>query len=127
MSGSAFDKLRKRMAEGQTRAHLLGYHKDRTKPNLIGLIEHVALPEAKPILTRLRSCTWKHPCCTATCPTCGEKLKARARDDALNRVVERLGRFPKDVEVSYVTIDGPRTPLTVDAVRPAFFGFKRQL
>ena len=122
-----FDKLRARMREGTDRAHTLTYYRHRTRPNLIGLIQYVGLPEAETLCVRFQSCTRKRPCRAFTCPMCGEKLKARARDDALKRVVERLGRFPQDVEVSYVTIDGPRTPLEVEAARVALTRFERQV
>ena len=127
MSGSVFEKLRIKMREGTARAHSLAYFRHRTRPNLIRLIQHTALPEAEALLMRFQSCSKKNPCWAYTCPPCGEKLKARARDDALDRIVERLGRFPQDVEVSFVTIDGPRTVLDVEAARTAMNRFKRQV
>jgi hypothetical protein len=124
---SPFAKLKALMLEGRDRAHTLAYFKHRTRPNLISLIQYVALPEADALLARFQSCTRKRPCRAVTCSVCGEKLKARARDDTFNRIVERLGRFPHDIEVSYVTIDGPRTALDVEAARVALTRFERQL
>lgn len=124
---SPFDRLRDRMREGTARAHAVGYYRYRTRPNLIGLIQHVALPEAEAILARFQSCTRKRPCRACTCPVCGEKLKARTRDQALDRIVERLGRFPHDFEISFVTVDGPRTALDVEAARAAMARFEKQV
>lgn len=126
-TGSPFDKLRTRMWEGTARGHSLSYFKHRTRPNLIRLIQHVALPEAEALIVRFQSCTRKRPCRACTCPPCGEKLKAHARDDALDRIVERLGRFPQDFEISFVTIDGPRTDLEVEAARVAMARFEKQI
>ncbi len=115
------------MRKGTARAYTLAYHRHRTRPNLIRLLEVAAVPEAEANLGRLRACTRSSPCRMYTCPNCGPKLKAWAKDDALNRIVGRLGRFPKDVEVSFVTLIGPRVELDPDLAGVALTRFKRQI
>lgn len=123
----AITKLKALMVVGRSDAIALEYFRHRTRPNLIRLIQHAGLPEANMVLARLQACTRKQPCRMYVCPVCGTKLKARTRDNALDRVVERLGRFPGDYEISYATIDGPRTELEVEAARGALAGFERQV
>ena len=123
----AITKLKALMVVGRSSAIALEYFRHRTRPNLIRMIQHVGLPEADVVLARLQACTRKQPCRMYVCPVCGTKLKARTRDNALDRIVERLGRFPGDFEISYVTIDGPRTELEVEAARGALAGFERQV
>lgn len=124
---SAFDRLRTRMREGVSTGYALAYHRRRTRPNLIRLLESVAVPASEAILVKLRACSRYSPCRMYTCPNCGPKLKARAKDDALNRIVDRLGRFPKDIEVSFVTVLGPAVELDMDQARVALAKFKRKI
>jgi hypothetical protein len=124
---SPFDRLRARMREGRARARTLAYHRHRTRPNLIKLLLFAAVPEAEPIVDRLQACTRYSPCRMYVCPNCGPKLKARAKDDALNRIVGRLGRFPRDVEVSFVTLIGPKVELDPDQARAVLIRLKRQI
>jgi hypothetical protein len=49
------------------------------------------------------------------------------RDNFLDRIVARAGRFPKGAEVSFVSVDGPVVDLNPDVVSPALKRFKRQI
>lgn len=103
--------LRARMRDGRRRGRARSFFRHRTRPKLIAFMEEVDRPEARPLISRLRSCRRTRPCRMVSCPVCGEKLKAAARDRVLTQIVERLGRFPHDVEVTFVTIDGPYVDL----------------
>jgi hypothetical protein len=122
-----FDKIRARMREGRARALILAYYRHRTRPRLIKLLVFAGVPEAESILSRLGACTRYSPCRMYTCPNCGPKLKARAKDDALNRIVNRLGRFPKGSEVSFVTLIGPTVELDRVEAATGLTKFKRQI
>jgi hypothetical protein len=121
------DRLRARLRSGVAVARTLAYHDHRTRPNLVELLEVAAVPEAEGVLVRLRACRRYSPCRMYTCPNCGPKLKARAKDDALNRIVGRLGRFPKDVEVSFLTLRGPTLDLDPEQASIALARFKRRI
>ena len=120
-------RLKARIREGTARAHTLDYYRHRTRPNLIKLLVFAGVPEAESVLGRLRTCTRYSPCRMYTCPNCGPKLKARAKDDALNRIVGRLGRFPEGSEVSFVTLIGPRVELDRDQAGIGLAKFKRKI
>jgi hypothetical protein len=106
---------------------MLDYFDHRSLPKLIRLLEFAGVPEAEPLLQRLRQCTRYHPCRMSSCPNCGQKLKAKVKDSFLARIVARAGRFPKGTEVSFVSVDGPTVDLSPDAAAPALKRFKRQL
>jgi hypothetical protein len=111
----------------QIKALGLSYRKGPSKPKLIRMMREADVPEAEPLIRTFEGCTRYRPCRLCTCPTCGPKLKARAKDAALDRIVCRLGRFPTPEEVSFVTIHGPRIDLDPDIAQEAMLGFKEQL
>jgi hypothetical protein len=115
------------MRQGTARALILDYFDHRSIPKLIRVLEFAGVPEAEPLLQRLRQCTRYHPCRMSSCPNCGPKLKAKARDNFLDRIVARAGRFPKDTEISFVSVDGPVVELNPDVAAPALKRFRRQI
>jgi hypothetical protein len=123
----SFEKLASRMRQGSARAHVLAYFSHRTRPNLIALLEYAAVPEAAPFLNKVRAFTHRHPCRMYTCPVCGKRLKAEAKDQALNRIVQRLGRFPEASEISFVTMNGPQIELGAAEAKAALKRFERKL
>jgi len=60
-------------------------------------------------------------------PELRTRVEARAKDDALNRIVKRLGRFPKGSEVSFVTLIGPTVELDRDQAATGLTKLKRQI
>lgn len=126
-SRNALDRLKARIREGTAQAYTLAYFDHRTLPNLVQLLEEAAVPEAEAVLGRLRACGRYHPCRMYTCPICGPKLKAREKDAALKRIVQRLGRFPKGTEISFVTLRGPTVELNLEAAQVALDRFWRRI
>lgn len=124
---SALDRLKARIREGTAQAYTLAYFDHRTRPNLVQLLEEAAVPEAAAVLGRLRACGRYHPCRMYTCPICGPKLKAREKDAALKRIVQRLGRFPQDTEISFVTLIGPTVELEPEAAQIVLARFWRRI
>lgn len=115
------------MREGAVRMYTLKYHRHRTRPNLIRLLEYVNVPEAEAALQRLRACARYSPCRMYTCPNCGPKHKGRAKDEALSRIAFRLGRFPEREEVSFVTIRGPVVELDPELAEAGLGRLKRKI
>jgi hypothetical protein len=120
-------RLHARIREGTGRAHTLAYFDHRTRPKLIKLLEFAALPELEEFLERLRACTRYSPCWMFACPNCGPKLKAEQKDEALNRIVARLGRFPQHFEISFITVDGPTVELDPKHAAAALKRFRAQI
>jgi hypothetical protein len=115
------------MQQGTARALILDYFDHRSIPKLICLLEFAGVPEAEPLVQRLRHCTRYHPCRMSSCPNCGPKLRAKVRDNFLDRIVARTGPFPKGTEVSFVSVDGPVVELNPDDAASAPKRFKRQI
>jgi hypothetical protein len=124
---SPLERLQAKLREARDRALVLTYHRHPSKRKLIRLIKSAQLPEAEIVLEAYRRCTRYRPCKMYTCAVCGPKLKAKAKDAALNRIVCRLGRFPIREEVSFVTINGPVVELEVGIAQSALAKFENQL
>lgn len=124
---NALENLNRRIREGRILALALSYYNHPSRPKLIRILEQAAVPEAAEVLDRLRGCGRYRPCRMYSCPNCGPRIKAREKDQALNRVVRRLGRFPLDTEISFLTLLGPTVQLEAKAARGALGSFWRQV
>jgi hypothetical protein len=117
----------KKFRESQMKALVLKYLKAPSKPRLIQIMKAGGAPETEPLIKVLDGCTRYRPCHLYTCPTCGPKIKAHAKDAALDRIACRLGRFPSPEEVSFVTVHGPRVELDPESARHGMGRFEEQL
>lgn len=107
---------RMRIGRNPGAASAVRYHRRRTLPKLLWLIDSAGDLEGLDVVrTRLASCTRSRRCRFYGCPVCGRQLRQRLPLQLLKRIVAKLGRMPTREEISFVTINGS----TMDLGEPA--------